>query len=155
MSLLQYLRREFAYEAWANREVISRMRSSGGDERTLELMNHINAAARVWLDRLEHRPQSVAVWPTADAAQCEAEAASMIRRWNEFFDRLTEADLTQPISYQNTKGESFTSAVADILTHVILHSAYHRGQIASRTREIGQTPAYTDFIHSVRQGFVK
>jgi uncharacterized damage-inducible protein DinB len=45
--------------------------------------------------------------------------------------------------------------VEDILTHVLLHSAYHRGQIASQTRAAGGTPAYTDFIHAVRQGFVE
>jgi uncharacterized damage-inducible protein DinB len=38
---------------------------------------------------------------------------------------------------------------------VVMHSAYHRGQIASHMRESGQTPAYTDFIHAMRQGFVK
>lgn len=45
--------------------------------------------------------------------------------------------------------------MADILTHVLMHSAYHRGQIASHMRANGKTPAYTDFIHAVRQGFVK
>jgi uncharacterized damage-inducible protein DinB len=35
-----------------------------------------------------------------------------------------------------------------------MHSAYHRGQIASHMREQRYTPAYTDFIHAVRQGHV-
>jgi uncharacterized damage-inducible protein DinB len=47
------------------------------------------------------------------------------------------------------------SAVQDVLTHVVLHSAYHRGQIASLMRAGGAVPAYTDFIHAVRQGFVE
>jgi len=38
--------------------------------------------------------------------------------------------------------------------HVIMHSAYHRGQIATDMRAAGLTPAYTDFIHSIRRGFV-
>jgi uncharacterized damage-inducible protein DinB len=38
---------------------------------------------------------------------------------------------------------------------VIMHSAYHRGQIASDMRAAGFTPAYTDFIHAIRQGFVE
>ena len=40
----------------------------------------------------------------------------------------------------------------DILTHVTMHSAYHRGQIAADVRVAGFTPAYTDFIHAVRTG---
>jgi uncharacterized damage-inducible protein DinB len=58
------------------------------------------------------------------------------------------------VTYTNSKGEVWTSGVEDILTHVTIHSAYHRGQIASDLRAEGHTPAYTDFIHAVRQGFV-
>jgi uncharacterized damage-inducible protein DinB len=36
-----------------------------------------------------------------------------------------------------------------------MHSTYHRGQIAAAMRQAGATPAYTDFIHAVRQGFVE
>jgi uncharacterized damage-inducible protein DinB len=36
-----------------------------------------------------------------------------------------------------------------------MHSAYHRGQVASHMRADGQTPAYADFIHGVRQRLVK
>jgi len=45
--------------------------------------------------------------------------------------------------------------VGDILTHVLLHSAYHRGQIAVDLRAAGLTPAYTDYIHAVRQGKIR
>jgi len=38
---------------------------------------------------------------------------------------------------------------------VVMHSAYHRGQIASSLRAAGLAPAYTDFIHGIRQGFVE
>jgi len=41
------------------------------------------------------------------------------------------------------------------LTHVIMHSAYHRGQIALEMRAAGMEPAHTDFIHAVRQGLVE
>jgi uncharacterized damage-inducible protein DinB len=36
-----------------------------------------------------------------------------------------------------------------------MHSSYHRGQIAADMRAAGVTPAFTDFIHAVRQGFVE
>jgi uncharacterized damage-inducible protein DinB len=45
--------------------------------------------------------------------------------------------------------------VEDVLTHVLFHSAYHRGQIALQMRASGAEPAYTDFIHAVRKGFVE
>jgi uncharacterized damage-inducible protein DinB len=64
------------------------------------------------------------------------------------------SSISRRVAYTNSKGEEWTSGVEDILTHVTIHSAYHRGQIASDLRAAGHTPAYTDFIHAVRQGFV-
>jgi uncharacterized damage-inducible protein DinB len=160
VNLADYLRREFAYDEWANREVLNAIRSAGGEnqpanKRSLQLMSHIMAAERVWLDRLKQQPQSVPVWPEPDLAQCEAQAAELGGLWLEFLDLITAGDVSQSISYKNSKGEDWSSTIVDVLTHVVLHSAYHRGQIATHMRASGQTPAYTDFIHGVRQGLVK
>jgi uncharacterized damage-inducible protein DinB len=160
VNLADYLRRQFAYDEWANREVLNAIRAAGGatdsaNHRSLQLMSHILAAELVWLERLKHQPQSVPVWPEPDLAQCETLAAQMGKLWLEFLDLITAGDVSQSISYKNSKGEEWTSTIVDVLTHVVLHSAYHRGQIASHMRASGQTPAYTDFIHGVRQGLVK
>ncbi len=156
MNLADFLRRQFAYDAWANQETLAAIKTGGGgDKRSVELMCHILAAERVWLDRLKQQPQSVPVWPEPDLARCEAEAKALGRQWFEFLDLITAGDVAQTVSYKNTKGDSYTSAIVDILTHVAMHSAYHRGQIASHMREIGQTPAYTDFIHGIREGYVQ
>lgn len=152
MTAADYFRRQFEYEAWANREVLAAIRSQGGDERTLQLMSHILAAGRLWIERLMQVPQSVAVWPKPDLAWCETEAAALAKLW---LDYLQTADFERSISYKNSKGEAWTSRVDDVLIHVLMHSAYHRGQIASHMRENGQNPAYTDFIHGIRQGLVK
>jgi uncharacterized damage-inducible protein DinB len=155
LTLIEYLRRQFAYDAWANREVVAAIRASAGDERVLQLMSHIVAAERLWLERLEQQPQSVPVWPKADLNWCEAQMAELRRLWTEYLQRITGEDLAHKISYKNSKGEAWASTIGDALTHVALHSAYHRGQIASHMRSMGQAPAYTDFIHGVRQGLVE
>ena len=41
---------------------------------------------------------------------------------------------------------------ADIVTHVALHGAYHRGQIAWVLRHGAGEPVSTDFITMVREG---
>lgn len=166
MNLADYLRRQFAYDEWANREVLAAIRSAASanhtsanqpsvNQRSLQLMSHILAAELVWLERLKQQPQSVPVWPEPDLAQCEAQAAKMGGLWLEFLDLITAGDVSQAISYKNSKGEEWTSTIVDVLTHVVMHSAYHRGQIATHMRANGQTPAYTDFIHGVRQGLFK
>ena len=155
MNLADSMRRQFVYDEWANREVLAAMRKDGTDERSLQLMAHILSAERLWLERLRQQPQSSPVWPKIDLDQCEAQAAEMGKLWQEYIELVTTGDLSQTISYKNSKGEPWTSTVRDILTHVVMHSAYHRGQIASHMRESGHAPAHTDFIHGVRQGFVK
>src|SRR5579871_3077011 len=149
------MRRQFAYNAWANREVLAAVRAGGENRRSLQLMSHILAAERVWLERLKQQPQSIPVWPEPDLAQCDAEAAALEGLWFEFLDLITAGDVSQSISYKNSKGELWTSTIVDVLTHVVMHSAYHRGQIASHMRASGQTPAYTDFIHGARQELFK
>lgn len=156
MSLADYMRRQFAYNSWANQEVLNTIRAGGGENtRSLQLMSHVLAAERLWLERLKQLPQSVPVWPNPDLAQCEAEAAELKKLWFEYLDLATAGDISLTVSYKNSKGESWSSAIVDVLAHVVLHSAYHRGQIASHMRANGQSPAYTDFIHAVRQGVVK
>ena len=161
MTVADYMRKQFAYNAWANREVLAAIQAagrenpSGENQRSLQLMSHVLAAERLWLERLTGKPQSVPVWPQPDWARCEAEATEMARLWVEYLNLATAGDLLQTISYKNSKGEAWTSTIIDVLTHVVMHSAYHRGQIASHMREQGQTPAYTDFIHGVRQGLVR
>jgi uncharacterized damage-inducible protein DinB len=68
---------------------------------------------------------------------------------------LGPADLAEVVGYRNSQGEYWTSAVGDILTHVAMHGAYHRAQIAAAVRESGGAPAYTDFIHAIRRGLVE
>jgi uncharacterized damage-inducible protein DinB len=148
-------RRQIDYDQWANHEVLLAIQSSGADERSLALLAHILSAERLWLERIKQEPQSTPVWPKVNLETCAAHVAEMGKAWSEYLEQSTEQNLSKIASYRNSRGEVWTSSIGDILTHVILHSAYHRGQIASHMRGQGKTPAYTDFIHAVRQGFVK
>jgi uncharacterized damage-inducible protein DinB len=156
MELVDHFRRQFAYDAWANREVLAVIRSqANASPRTLQLIAHILSAQRLWLERLKQEPQSLPVWPEFNLEQNEAQAAELGRLWRDYLAEMLPAHLARTILYKNSKGEAWTSAVQDVLTHVIMHSAYHRGQIASHMRAGGQIPAYTDFVHAVRQGLIK
>jgi uncharacterized damage-inducible protein DinB len=155
MELTEYLRRQFVYDAWANREVLSVIRGGGGDTQgAVKLMAHILSAEGLWLERLKGEPQSLPVWPEVDLDQCSARATALEGLWMEYFRAISSSRLEEKISYKNSKGEAWIDIVQDVLTHVVMHSAYHRGQIASLMRAGGQIPAYTDFIHAVRTGCV-
>jgi uncharacterized damage-inducible protein DinB len=109
----------------------------------------------LWLERLQLEKQTHPVWPDFTLAQCKLEIAGLHERWKAYLASLTEEELSRSLTYQNSKGESWTNVKRDIVMHVVMHSAYHRGQSATDMRSAGFTPAYTDFIHGVRQGFVE
>lgn len=154
--LLEHLHRQFTYDSWANREVLTALSASPGSSgRPLQLLAHILSAERLWLERLRQQPQSLPVWPNFSLDQCEAQIAEIARLWSEYLGQLSAAQLPENVGYKNSKGEPWASTVEDVLTHVLLHSAYHRGQIASEMRARGQQPAYTDFIHATRQGLIE
>jgi uncharacterized damage-inducible protein DinB len=156
MELLEHLRRQFAYDEWANREVLAGLKaSSRPPARPRQLLAHILSAERLWLERIRTQPQSLPVWPDFTLDQCEEQVADLARLWREFLGQISPAGLSETVVYKNSKGEPWTSTMEDILTHVVLHSAYHRGQIASQVRAGGEQPAYTDFIHAVRQGLIE
>ena len=154
--LLEHLRRQFAYDAWANREVLAALGASAGPtERPRQLLAHILSAERLWLERVKKQPQSLPVWPDFSPEQCGEQIADLASRWRQFLRDLSTAVLSEKVEYKNSQGEPWTSTVEDILTHVLLHSAYHRGQIAGQLRSAGGQPPYTDFIHAVRQGRIE
>lgn len=156
MPTLPYIRRLFSYDDWANREVVTALQKlEVPPPRSVRFLAHIVSAERLWLERLQSQKQTYPVWPEPSLDQCKLEVEELANHWRDYLASLDEDGLSGPVTYKNTKGESFISQKQDILMHVILHSAYHRGQIATDMRAAGFTPAYTDFIHAVRQGMVE
>ncbi|HSP33702.1 MAG TPA: DinB family protein [Thermoanaerobaculia bacterium] len=143
--------RLFAYDDWANREVVSTLRAEGAPAPALRLLNHIVGAQWVWFARLRSKEPKMDVWPELTLEQVERELEELRRGWRDIWNRAIQG---RSIEYRNTKGERHTSRVDDVLTHVLMHGTYHRGQIATLVRQGGSTPAYTDFIHASRSGAV-
>ncbi len=156
MEQVHEFRRLFAYDGWANREVLASIRNCAQPSAGfLDRMAHILSAERLWLERLLQQEQTLPVWPKFSIEQCELEVERMARRWAGYIAVMSPERLDELVSYRNSKGEPWSSKVGDILMHVVMHSAYHRGQIAGDVRAAGCTPAYTDFIHCVRQGLIE
>jgi uncharacterized damage-inducible protein DinB len=145
------LERLFAYDDWANREEVARLTGIGAPPAAVRLLAHIIAAQSLWLARLRGGPPKMVVWPELRIDQCSSELEILCNGWREF---LRGVDLDSKIEYRNSKGEPWSSSVDDVLTHVVMHGAYHRGQIATAVRQGGDAPAYTDYIHAARNGFV-
>ncbi len=146
-----HLEKLFAHLAWADEHVLQSLRDGGDDVvQAHELLAHILGAELVWLSRIEGRRAEVAVWPDLTLDECAALARRVCASYDRLLTGLDDAALGRPVQYTNSAGLDFVSTIGDILTHVALHGAYHRGQIALLVRAGGSTPAPTDYIAFTR-----
>src|ERR1700685_3403013 len=106
MQLLEHLRRQFTYDAWANLEVLSTLRkSSSASPRPRQLLAHILSAERLWLERIQGQRQSLPVWPDFSFDQCEAQITELKSLWRTFLIELSSTEPLNEITYKNSKGE--------------------------------------------------
>ena len=138
----------FEHNRWADENVLASLRRAPDPpEEALRLFAHVIGAEIIWMDRIDATPQSSAVWPEPDL---DAIARIIPELHGRFGACLEAGRLDRPVGYVNSAGHAFTTPVRDILTHVALHGAYHRGQVALILRKRGLEPAPTDFIAFVR-----
>jgi len=144
----------YQYNHWANRQIFEAMQQTGNNlppDITL-LASHIIEAQEIWLQRIVPVSNPVSgVWdplPLDVLMQREAENSAL---WLQFIaDQNPDTDWYRPITYTNTQGKAFRNQLAHVMTHVVNHATYHRGQINMRLRQLGFTPTTTDFIAYAR-----
>jgi len=155
-SVPQRIQKLFRYDEWANRETLASLEAiEKAPAKSIQILAHIVGAERLWHGRLTRRERPSEVWPHLMLADCRTGLDELSGLWRSYLGDLTDERLAETVAYVNSKGEPWTSAVEDVLTHVVLHSAHHRGQIASALSAAGRAPEYTDYIHAVRRGLVK
>jgi uncharacterized damage-inducible protein DinB len=148
-----FLTKLFDYDYWANRAALASLSTIPGDAgRAAKYFAHIVGAQRVWLSRFETPDSPPAEpWPALTFNEAQAAVEVLHKRWMNVIDQLTPEKLAQDLAYRNSKGQEFRTPIQDVLTHLVMHSAYHRGQVAAAVREAGGKPASTDYIAYVRQ----
>jgi len=154
MQTIEQLRDMVGYNEWANRRVIAALKDSpDAPARAIRALTHLLIAEKTWLVRLRENQDSTGFdfWPGASLDECEALADEVSSAFGELLKGLTEGDLESVATYKNSKGVEYQTSYRDILTHVLMHSAYHRGQVAMAVRAEAGEPAYTDFIAFVRE----
>lgn len=145
----RHFRRLFEQLFWADARALETLRGMQGDEpRARELLAHILGSETVWLARIEARNAGLAVWPALTLDECAVAAAAVRTGYESLLDRVERdpTELARVLRYRNSAGLEFDNRVDDILHHVALHGAYHRGQVALLARMSGIAPQSTDYI---------
>jgi uncharacterized damage-inducible protein DinB len=143
--------RLFEHLAWADAKVLESLRAAHSVlKKDMDLYAHVLGSEHVWLSRINGTTTQFAVWPSLTLDEGERLGRANASAYQKLASELTPETSKRPITYRNSAGDQFTSTLEDILTHVSMHGAYHRGQIAASLRAAGDTPIPTDYIAFVR-----
>lgn len=112
-------------------------------DRSLQLFSHVLNAHHIWNSRI--RKEQSAYNRLQGHAPKDLRHIDLANHVTSF-SIIDSGLLAEDLNYINTKGEQAFNRVQDILFHVINHSTYHRGQIASDLKQSGIEPLVTDFI---------
>jgi uncharacterized damage-inducible protein DinB len=104
--------------------------------------------SRVWTGSDTTSASGSAAKPTV--AELRAQLAAVEAERAEFLASMTDADLGRVVSYRDSDG-GFSIPLGQSIRHMVNHSSYHRGQLATQLRQLGQTPPNTDFTRYLRE----
>jgi len=152
MESIESFGRLFEYDHWGNHAALESLSGIAGPiEKPLKVFSHVLGAQRVWRARFDDpNPPNAQPWAVLTQEQCHSAIDEIYQRWVELLGTLSDEKLSENLVYHTTKGAKFETAIRDVLTHLLMHSAYHRGQVAAAVREAGGKPALTDYVAYLR-----
>lgn len=157
------VRQLFAYDAWANALVFEAAAGLSEEQlahsvassfpSVLGTLAHVVGAEWVWLRRwLGENPAGFPAWvATPVLADLRARLSAIESERDAFVAGLSDADLGRDVAYRNLSGQAFSDSLDGLIRHVVNHSTYHRGQVATQLRQLGVKPPGTDLIVFLRQ----
>ena len=136
------------YNEWANYRALKSIEDQGdSDHELFYLFSHILSVLIIWLNRIYLLPTSpIPVWEQYKLTELSNMTEESSNNWNDYMGEHKLETFEEMIFYTNSEGKKYESTIREIITHMVNHSVYHRGQIARRLREMGGEPAVTDYI---------
>jgi len=136
----------FQYNRHSNQQLIAALKKNPGSASAncIKLLSHVFNVHHIWNARISSELESYGRWDTHETGDFEDIDK---KNFDDSVFLLDNFELTQNIRYSTTQGQVFNNSIRDILFHVINHSTYHRGQIATEFRQSGLEPLLTDYIY--------
>src|SRR5436190_23147543 len=150
--------RLYVYDEWASNKLIDAAEKLDDTKLKKDLgtsfvslhgtLVHIYGAQFIWLARWKGSTPSGL--PKADEIPNLAELRTRWQKqrveFREFLNSRTEEQLQQVSSYKDLKGNDWSEPLYQQIQHVLFHSMYHRGQVVTLLRQLGEVPPQTDLI---------
>ncbi|GAA3314276.1 DinB family protein [Ectobacillus funiculus] len=115
----------------------------------MRTLQHIYEVDKTWLHRIN---QSL---PTHSVPLFSSilEARSSFLELQQQYQGTLEEELKRnsPIIYTNSTGTEFMNSLEEIITHIVNHGTYHRGNISAMLRQLDTKSVSTDYIFYLRE----
>ncbi len=149
---------ELEYDRWANHLILEAAaqldagqftRSLGSSFASIrDTLIHMAWAEWLWLERWQgHSPKENA--DPADFSTLQsvrAYWAGIEARQVRFLESLSDGYELRRVRYTNFQGVEWEYTLGQMVHHLAVHSAYHRGQVATLLRQLGFVPPQTDYL---------
>ncbi|MBI4888514.1 MAG: DinB family protein [Acidobacteria bacterium] len=149
---LPELRTLLDYHYWARDRLLAAVERLPAEQFTRDVGNsfpsirdtlvHLYGADRIWCARWEgetpHSMPDPAGFP--DVAAIGRAWTGHERRMRALLDRLGEDGVAKSIEYRTMDGTPQAQVFWQMLQHLVNHGSYHRGQVTTMMRQLGQAP---------------
>lgn len=128
----------FRYRAWANAEFLEKMDGFDLDlhaqdrQVALRLINHTYVVDRIFAAHLVGVAHDFAADNTLETPSLEelrAALAASDRWYLDYLETVTPEQLSESVPFVFTDGDKGCMSREEMLTHLVVHSGYHRGEV--------------------------
>ena len=158
--MLEVVRGLFGHQEWADAEMWKAIEGLPGaldDEHIVKRFRHFHSTQYAYLflvrgEQLDLRGLSQRYGDSVPITEIKRYAAGTHREWTRSLIELPESRLDEKLLIPWFKDSSFIVTIGQALVQVAMHSQHHRGQNATRLRELGGKPPTLDFILWIQKG---
>lgn len=159
MSASTLLTSLFKYKAWANSEILIKMKLIAPETQATErqnairILNHTYVVDRIFaanLQRLKHQFTTTNTSDTPTLEQLDSSIKESDAWYVDYVSKLSPEQLTESIDFTFTDGALGRMSREEMLSHVVLHGGYHRGAIGRIMTQLSMAPGrdvFTGFLH--------
>ena len=151
MESIEHLRELYVYNDWANRRIITALKDARS-EKARQILAHLLITEQEYFERLYGKDSfGFDFWQNLSLEQCGNLARETAERYEKLLGQFDDEGLNLKTSYRTSEGIWYENTFRELLTHVLVHSSIHRGNIILTLREENYAPPKIDYIIYLRE----
>jgi uncharacterized damage-inducible protein DinB len=152
MSRVDLVRRSFAYDQWANHQILDSLGDLPLIHDLIGTWSHLVLVRQLWVKRVcGEEYNQLNLWTVLTIPESSEMLKETDRRWEHFLADLDKAALDELVHFTDSQGKPQSDPLEEVLMHVTHHCAYLRGQLSVKVRATGIQPPTLDPIRWLRQ----